>query len=260
MSSQPLVVDTHGPVAVWRLNRPEIRNPLTAELKMAFAEQAARFIADDGLKSLVVTGTDDCFCAGGDLRSLDMDRRTVAVQQRMRSSHSWMKLLVNSDKPVIMAVNGAAVGAGASLALMGDIVVASDTAYFMSGFPKVGVLPDLAILYNLPRLVGLAHAKDFLMTSRRVDAHMAMSMGMVSRVLPRDELLDGAIQIAAEMANGPLVSLGLTKALLNHSQGDSLEAFLLREEAAQAVVFGTDDFLEGATAFREKRKPDFKGR
>jgi 2-(1,2-epoxy-1,2-dihydrophenyl)acetyl-CoA isomerase len=259
MSRHPLIVERLGPVAVWRLNNPEIRNPLSAELKAALAEQAQSFVADSSLKALVVTGSDECFCAGGDLRSLDLDRRTVAVRQRMRMTHSWMKLLAHSDKPVIMAVNGAAVGAGVSLALTGDIIVASERAFFMAGFPKVGVLPDLAILYNLPRAVGAPQAKDFLMTNRRVDAQTALSMGMISRVFAHDELLAGAIAIATDLANGPGVAIGLTKSLLDLSHNDTLETFLLREEAAQAIVFGTEDFAEGSSAFREKRKPSFKG-
>lgn len=260
MSKEPLIVETRGPVAIWRLNNPEIRNPFTAELKMSLAENAARFVADDAMRAVVITGSDECFCAGGDLRNMDVDRRTVAVRQRLKLTHGWMKILVNSEKPVIMAVNGAAVGAGVSFALTGDIVVASDRAFFMSGFPKVGVLPDLAVLYNLPRAIGLPQAKDFLMTNRRVDAQTALSMGMVSRVYPHEELLEGAVALATEIAEGPGVSIGLTKSLLNLSQNDSLEAFLLREETAQAVVFGTEDFAEGNLAFREKRKPVFKGR
>src|SRR6476646_5423448 len=164
MSKLPLIVETRGPVAIWRLNNPEIRHPLTAELKAALAE--------------------------------------AAVRSRMKSTHAWMKLLVASEKPAIMAVNGAAVGAGTSLALVGDIVVASDRAYFMSGFPKVGVLPDCAFLYNLPRAIGLPAAKDFLMTNRRIDAETALKMGLISRVFPHDGLLDGAIAIAQEIAEG----------------------------------------------------------
>ena len=260
MSRIPLIVETRGPVAIWRLNNPEVRNPLTAELKTALAEAAERFVSDENLKSLVFTGSEECFCAGGDLRNMTTDRRTIAVRSRMKSTHAWMKLLVASEKPVIMAVKGAAVGAGTSLALVGDIVVASDRAYFMSGFPKVGVLPDCALLYNLPRAIGLPAAKDFLMTNRRIDAETALKMGLISRIFPHDGLLDGAIAIAQEIAEGPGVSIGLTKSLLNLSQNDSLEAFLLREETAQAVVFGTEDFAEGNLAFREKRKPNFRGR
>lgn len=260
MSKQALIVETRGPVAIWRMNNPEIRNPLTTEMKIALGEAAAKFVSDQTLKTLVFTGTGECFCAGGDLRNMADDRSTVAVRTRMQLTHAWMKLLVASEKPMICAVNGAAVGAGTSLALVGDIVVASDRAYFMAGFPKVGVLPDCALLYNLPRAVGLPAAKDFLMTNRRVDAEAALKMGLISRIFPHDELLEGAIAIAQEIAEGPGVSIGLTKSLLNMSQNDSLETFLLREETAQAVVFGTEDFAEGNLAFREKRKPKFKGK
>jgi 2-(1,2-epoxy-1,2-dihydrophenyl)acetyl-CoA isomerase len=259
MRRNPLIVDRLGPVALWQLNEPEICNPLSADLKMALAEQAQGFVTDRSLKALVITGSGEFFCAGGDLRSLDVDRRAVAVRERMRLTHSWMKLLAHSDKPVIMAVNGPAVGAGVSLAFSGDIIVASEKAYFMAGFPKVGVLPDLAILYNLPRAIGVPQAKDFLMTNRRVDAKTALSMGMISRVFAHEELADRALEIATNLANGPGVMIGLTKSLLGLSHNDTLETFLLREEAAQVVVFGTEDFSEGSRAFKEKRKPRFVG-
>lgn len=260
MSRHPLVVEQHGSVTLWRLDNPEIRNPLTVKLKAALAEQTQKFISSPDVKALVITGADECFCAGGDLRNLSADTSTLSVRQRMRSSHSWMKLLADTDKPVIMAVNGAAVGAGMSLALSGDIIVASEKAWFMAGFPKVGVLPDLGVLYHLPRAVGLPAAKDILMTNRRVDAQTALSLGLVSRVFAQDDLLSGALSVATDLANGPGVALGLTKSLLNLSHNDTLDTFFLREEAAQAIVFGTEDFSEGCSAFQEKRTAKFIGK
>ncbi len=260
MTENALVIERHDGVTLWRLNNPALRNPFTAELKQAMAEQAALFVVDDAQKCLVITGNAECFCAGGDIRTMDADRSTVAVRKRLQHTHRWMKLLVNSEKPVIMAVNGAAVGAGVSLALAGDIAVASDKAFFMSGFPKVGVLPDLALLYTLPRAIGMQRAKDFLMTSRKVEATEALSIGLVSRVFPHAEFHDKVLAMAKEIANGPLVSIGLTKSLLNQTQNDSLESFLLREEMGQAVVFGTEDFMEGNRAFKEKRSPRFSGK
>lgn len=260
MSEPPVLVETHGPVTLWRLNQPETRNALSAEIKAELIQQSRQFVDDPGARVLVITGAGDCFCAGGDLRSLDADRGPLAVRARMRLSYEWLRRLAGCEKPVIAAVNGAAVGAGVSLALGTDIVLASDQAWFRAGFPAVGVLPDLGVIYNLSRAIGMVHAKDFLMTNRRIDATTALAMGMVSRVLPHEALLDGALEIANELASGPGVSIGLTKSLLSQSGNDTFETFLSREEAAQAVVFGTDDFAEGSRAFRERRLPRFTGK
>jgi 2-(1,2-epoxy-1,2-dihydrophenyl)acetyl-CoA isomerase len=260
MKTDPLVVETHGKVALWRMSRPEVRNALSDELKLALEEKAHEFINNDSLKCVVLTGVDRVFCAGGDLRTMDSSRRGVDVRKRLQKTYRFMKLLTGSEKVVIMAVNGAAVGAGLALALTGDIIIASDQAYFMSGYSRVGVLPDLALLYNLPRAIGMPRAKDLMMTNERISAAEALSMGLVSRVVPHDEILERAMRLAGSIADGPSVSLGLTKSLLNLGHNDSLEEFLLREETGQAVVFDSDDFAEGNRAFKEKREPRFQGR
>lgn len=260
MSSEPLIVETHGKVALWRMNRPDIRNALSDELKLALEEQARNFVNDDRLNCVVLTGMDKVFCAGGDLRTMDSSRRGVDVRKRLQKTYRFMKLLTASEKVVISAVNGAAVGGGFALALTGDIIVASDQAYFMSGYARVGVLPDLALLYNLPRAVGVPRAKDLMLTNERVGAAEALSLGLVSRVFPHEEMLERAMRLAKSIADGPSVSLGLTKSLLNLSRNDSLDGFLLREETGQAIVFDSDDFIEGNRAFKEKREPKFQGR
>lgn len=260
MSSDPIIVETHGKVALWRLNRPELRNALSEELKGALERHALDFVNDDSLNCLVLTGMDEFFCAGGDLRTMDSSRRGVDVRKRLQKTYKFMKLLTASEKIVIVAVNGAAVGAGFALALTGDIIVASDRAYFMSGYSRVGVLPDLALLYNLPRAVGMPRAKDLMITNERVSASDALAYGLVTRVFPHDELQERTLRLAQSIADGPSVSIGLTKSLLNLSRNDSLDGFLLREESGQAIVFDSDDFLEGNRAFKEKRAPRFSGR
>jgi 2-(1,2-epoxy-1,2-dihydrophenyl)acetyl-CoA isomerase len=171
-----------------------------------------------------------------------------------------LKLLNNCEKPVIAAVNGSAIGAGMALAVCGDIVVAADDAFFISGFPRVGVLPDTGILYSLPRAVGMTQAKDILMTNRRIDAQEALRIGMVSRVLPRASFDAEVRKLATEVANGPTVAFGLAKSILNNSHRDNLDDLLAKESLGQVVAFGSDDFAEGVLAFQEKRTPEFKGR
>lgn len=255
-----LIRETTDGVALWQMNQPELRNPLSPEMKDAFTAGLEDFRRDPAQRVLVITGRESCFCAGGDLRSMDATPGTVATRARMAQSHAFLRAMIAVEKPVIMAVNGAAVGAGTSLAMLGDLIFASEKAWFASGFPKVGVLPDLGLLYTLPRMIGLARAKDFVLSLRRHEAQEALAMGMVSRVLPQDGFLDQVMAIAREMAQGPAVSMGLSKKLMNLGQNESFDSYLVREELAQAVVFGTEDFLEGTRAFREKRAARFTGR
>jgi 2-(1,2-epoxy-1,2-dihydrophenyl)acetyl-CoA isomerase len=254
-----IIVEQRGPVQIWRLNQPDTRNAISPEIRAQLATLALAYAADTQSRSLVITGTDKYFCAGGDIRSMTSGRGTVAVRTRMMGHYEWLRVLVNSEKPVITAVNGAAAGAGFSLALIGDVIIASDAAYFVAGFPAVGTVPDLSLLYHLPRATGLPVAKDLLLTNRRIDAAEALALGIVSRVVPHATLSEKAIEAATQIASGPAISLGLTKTLLNQSLEDSFESFLVKEGMAQAIAFGTDDFIEGNTAFKEKRKPVFKG-
>lgn len=247
-------------VLLLQLRAPEVRNALSAEMKQALHAQARRFVEDDALRCLLITGCDAVFCAGGDLRTMQSDRSTVGVRRRMALTHASIRLLAECEKPVVTAVNGAAVGAGLSLALMGDVVVAAEEAYFMAGFANVGVLPDMGLLYHLPRAVGRVQANDLLLSNRRVAAQEALALGLVSRVLPQAEFLEQALELARGIAAGPSVSFGLARALMAGSYKDSFSEFLLKESLAQAVVFGTDDFAEGVSAFGAKRKPLFAGR
>lgn len=260
MSTQALVKQVRDGVAIWEMNLPHLRNPLSSELKQAFLDGITEFTNDAEQRVLVITGKDEAFCAGGDLRTMTSTPGTMATRHRMQASHEFVRRFAKAEKPIIMAVNGAAVGAGASLALLGDIVIAAGSAYFSAGFPRVGVLPDLGMLWTLPRAIGVVRAKDFVLGNRTYTATEALELGMVSRVLPDENFLDNVLEIAASIARGPTVSLGMSKLLMNVGLNDTLDAYLVREEMGQAVVFGTEDFREGNLAFREKRKPVFKGR
>lgn len=240
--------------AVWN------RNAINSEMKAALLEALREFESDHELRCMVLTGQDDIFCAGGDIRSILPDRSTSTTRRRMTESHEIIATIARIPKPVVAAVNGAAVGAGFSVALLGDIVVASEDAWFAGGFSRLGAVPDMGILLTLPRIVGPIIAMDLLTTGRKIDAREAHSLGLVSRILPAKGFQQSVDELAAEIALGPTVAIGLAKQLLRASAVESLGQFLEKEALAQAVAFDSVDFLEGCTAFVEKRRPRFRGR
>lgn len=260
MKNDVVQAEVKAGVLVLRVCLPEVRNALSPEVKDQLLLHARRFVEDADLHCLLLTGSGDFFCAGGDLRHMQDTPGTVGVMGRMAKIHAFAQLLAECNKPVIMAVNGPAVGAGVSLALLGDLVFAVDDVYFMTAFANVGVLPDLGLLHRLSSTVGRVQANDLLFTSRRVEAQEALSLGLVSRLFPREGFHEQVLAIAQRIAAGPAVTFGLTKSLLANVGKDTFREFLLKESLAQAVVFGTADFAEGVDAFRGKRKPNFIGK
>lgn len=248
-----------GAVAVLKLNEPKSMNAFSAGIKDGLETLVPAVTSDPDIRAVVITGEGRAFCAGGDIRNMD-DRRTTAVHARMRRHQKWLMPLLNAPKPVVTAINGAAAGAGLSLALTGDIIIAGRAARFKAGFPGLGAAPDLGLAYTLPRVVGMLKAKELLLTNRELNAEEAQAFGLVTRVVEDAALMDQAIETATLVAQGPTTSLGLTKNLLQRAYELPLEAFLEAEAGAQVVAFGSEDFAEGVAAFKGKRKPAFPGR
>ena len=250
-----VTVERHARVALIRLNQPKSRNALGPAIKAGLAAAIPSLTSDPSIGCIVITGSDGAFCSGGDLTNMQ-DRTAPAVRARLEASHAWARLLLTSEVPVVAAVNGSAAGAGFSLAMLCDIVLMSDTAYMQAGFPAVGAVPDLGLALTLPRAIGMARARELLLTNRRVDAAEAVRLGLAVRSCPAETLMDEAHKTAAAIAAGPRTSLGLTKLLLNQAYGP-IERYLQEEGMAQAVAFGSDDFAEGVSAFLGKRRPVF---
>ncbi len=258
-SASPVVITRHGAVAVVRLNDPASMNALSLPMRDGLVAGLPALLDDPDVRAIVLTGTGDAFCAGGDIRSM-ATHTAPSVRKRMQNHYKWVGPLLKAEKPVITAVNGAAAGAGVSIALMGDIVLASTSAYFVTAFARLGACPDLGLLATLPRAIGMARAKDLLLTSRKVAAEEALAMGLVARLAPPDKLMDMAMETAESLAAAPTATIGLIKKLLLRAYDPSIDEFLEAEGFAQSIAQTTEDFQAGVVAFREKKKPIFKGR
>lgn len=252
-------LERHGSVAVLRLNDPDVLNALSPAVKEGMETNVAKAMADDTVRVIVLTGTGKAFCAGGDIRSMQGEeaRKAPAVRRRMQKVHSWSQALLDGDKPVIAAVNGPAVGGGLAMTLLADIVIASSNAYFMSGYSKLGALPDLGVLQTLVWAIGSLRAKEMIFLNRRYSAEEAVQIGLANRCVPADRLMVEALAAAQEIAAGPASMLSMSKVMMKRAYEASVEEFFEREAIAQAVPFGSPDFAEGVEAFLGKRKPRF---
>ena len=175
----------------------------------------------------------------------------------MKEGHSWSRALLDCDKPIICAVNGAAVGGGLAMAMLGDLVFTSSKAYFMGGYSKLGALPDLGLLQTLTWAVGSLRAKEIILLNRRYSAEEAVAIGLANRVFPPEKLMEETLAAAREIAEGPAAMMSLSKEMMKRAHESSVEAFFEQEAIAQAVCFGSAEFDEGVDAFLAKRRPRF---
>src|SRR5262245_60895309 len=259
--SQAVQVERHGAVAVLRLDDPTTMNALSPSIKAGLAANVPKLLGDASLRAIVLTGTGKAFCAGGDIRAMREPeaRQAPAVRARMLAVHGWARALLDGDKPVIAAVNGAAVGGGLALMLLADIVIASTEAYFMSGYSKLGALPDLGLLQTLPWAIGSLRAKEMIMLNRRYTAEEAVAIGLANRVVTPEQLMPAALAAAEAIASGPAAMLTMSKVMMKRAYEASVEDFFEREAVSQAIAFGSAEFNEGVDAFLSKRKPRFNG-
>jgi 2-(1,2-epoxy-1,2-dihydrophenyl)acetyl-CoA isomerase len=259
--SEAVKLERHGAIAVLRLDDPSAMNALSPAVKAGMEKNVLTLIDDASVRAMIITGTGKAFCAGGDIRAMQAveGRKAPAVRTRMKAAHAWARALLDCDKPVIAAVNGAAVGGGLALALLADLIVASREAYFMSGYSKLGALPDLGLLQTLPWAIGSLRAKEMILLNRRYTAEEAVAIGLVNRAVAPERLMPEALAMAEEIAAGPGPMLSMSKVMMKRAYEASVEAFFEREAIAQGVAFGSAEFNEGVEAFLSKRKPRFNG-
>ncbi len=248
-----------GPVAKVVLNRPERLNALTWEMRQQLREYFTELRFNDAIRAIVVTGEGRAFCTGADVGGMERKDLRGEREKLAGGSHLYMRALHAIEKPVIAAVRGPTVGIGWSIAMGCDMVIASETARFSQIFRRIGLAPDGGAIWFLTKRIGMAKAKELVFTGRFVEAAEALSLGLVNQVVPDAELEAKADELAADFAAGPTFAFGLAKKMFNMANG-TYEEFLDLENFVQPQLGQTEDHREGVAAFKEKRKPAFKGR
>jgi 2-(1,2-epoxy-1,2-dihydrophenyl)acetyl-CoA isomerase len=260
MNYESLLLEKKDSIATITLNAPEKLNAISTKMKASLLSAMEEVNKDDSVKVVILTGAGRGFCAGHDISGdFGTAKEELSLSQRMglaSNEASFYKL----DKPAIAAINGACVGAGLSLALSCDIRIASETAKFGSAYIKLGASPGLGLGYLLPRIIGPAAALEFLFTGKVILGAEAKELGIVSRVVPGQDLMKVSQELAADIAQYPLIALGLTKRLVYRSMIEGITYQYDLENWAGLITKQTRDNREAMNAFNEKRDVLYKGK
>jgi enoyl-CoA hydratase/carnithine racemase len=244
-------------VAVLRLNRPEARNALSAEMMEQIASELERLDPDPEVRCIVIAGSDEVFAAGADIRA--MSERSFAEALRHPASSFWRRVAAIKT-PLVAAVSGYALGGGCELALACDMIVASDTALFGQPEITLGIIPGGGGTQRLARVIGKQRAMEYVLTGRRFDAGMAMRWGLVNQVVGKGLWLTEAVELARTVAERPPIAARLAKQAVLAADETTLSAGLENERRLYELAMATEDRVEGMQAFLEKREPKFEGR
>lgn len=258
--SNSILLKIENKVAYIILNRPDVFNSFNREMALSLQKILTDCSTDNAVRAIVITGNGKAFCAGQDLKEVTDPELNPGFRKILEEHYNPIIQLIRTiEKPIIAAVNGVAAGAGANIALACDIVLASENASFIQAFSKIGLIPDSAGTFFLPRLIGFQKASALMMLGDKVSAVEAEQLGMVYKVISAESFLEEVTKIAETLAEMPTKAIGLTKRLLNQSMINNLENQLALESDLQIEASSSNDYKEGVTAFVEKRKPTFNG-
>ncbi len=251
-----VLTSVEGHVALCRLNRPEARNALSPGLREALADAVGGFDADEEINCIVIAGSDEAFAAGADVKTLSEH----SIGDELSPSETFWRRLASTRTPMIAAVSGWALGGGCELALLCDMIVASQTAEFGQPEITLAIIPGGGGTQRLARAIGKARAMELVLTGRRFDAAEAQRMGLVNQVTGRSEWLDSAMELAEVVARRPPLAARLAKEAILTAEETGLTAGVEAERRLFGVAMATEDRVEAMQAFLEKRRPDFHGR
>ncbi len=262
MTYEKIIFAVSNGIATITLNRPAAFNALDAQMAREFHDAIITCSEDDTVRVVVITGSGRAFCAGGDVKGFSeaLDHIGAHVKRLTTELHGAVSRMVRMPKPTVSAVNGVAAGGGMSLALAGDLIVATQSARFTMAYTQIGASPDGSSSFTLPRLVGVKRALELTLLNPVLSAEEAMAWGIVNRVFPDDSFRTEVNALATQLAQGPTQAYGRAKALFYSSTSESLETQMELEALNIAACGKTADFREGVIAFAEKRAPLFKGR
>ncbi len=256
----PIILEKTQGIGKIILNRPKLFNSFNAEMRHAMLGALDDCAADPAIRCVVLTGAGNGFCAGQDLTEIKNKETAPSFEEILDEGFNLIALKIRQlEKPVVAAVNGVAAGAGANMALVCDIVVATQSASFIQAFSKIGLIPDTGGTWILPRLIGFAKASAFMMLGDKVSAREAESLGMIYKCY-EDDLFENNVLILTKMLSEmPTRAFALIKQSLNQSLFNGFEMQLAAETLRQGQAASTEDYTEGVLSFIEKRKPNFKG-
>ena len=262
MSDAPVTLTRNGGVAIITLNRPAAGNTIDMPLALSLEAMVNDIVADLGVRCVVLTGAGKLFCGGGDIGAFAAadEGASVFLGELASTLHRSVRQLAAMPKPLVTLVNGPAAGAGLSLAIAGDVVLAAPSAHFTPAYGAVGLTPDGGMSWLLPRLVGLRRAQDIILTNRRVEPDEAVRIGLISRVVEADALMTEGLDVAQRLADSATHAIAGARALLAASFQHDFAEHLDAEASRIAEAGAGAEAREGIAAFLARRKPDFSGR
>jgi enoyl-CoA hydratase/carnithine racemase len=262
MSDPHVLYRMEGNIAILTINRPEAKNAFSPEMISLWRQFLDEAKEDDQVRAIIITGKGDTFCSGGDIRDMAEGRlRSWDMKKFLwEGMHRIVLALEDLDKPIIAAINGAAMGAGLDMAIMCDLRVCSDRAKLSESYILLGLIPGDGGAYFLPRLIGIGKALELLLTGDILNPQEALQIGLVNRVVPHDQLMEETMTLAEKIATKPPLAIRMMKRAVYQAQTSTLRSHLDYISSQLSLLSETKDHQEAARSFLEKRKPTFEGK